>query len=167
MGRNKTQYEEIKAFIEGPEGNGCKLLTTKEEYESNGMNTCSKLEIKCKCGETFSKSFQNFKNGNQQQCKECGINKMSKSHKGKKPSEETKKKIGEAHKGKKRSKETKKKMSESHKGKKSSEETKNKISEANKGKKPSEESRKKMSEAHKGKKSPMKNKHHTEESRKK
>ena len=34
MGKKKIQYEEIKAFIEGPEGNGCKLLTTKEEYEN-------------------------------------------------------------------------------------------------------------------------------------
>ena len=118
MGRNKTRYEEIKAFIEGPEGNGCKLLTTKEEYESNEMNTNSKYKIMCKCGKTFQARFDLFKGRNQRQCKECGINKMSKSHKGKKPSEETKKKIGEAHKGKKRSKETKKKMSESHKGKK-------------------------------------------------
>ena len=30
MGKKKTQYKEIKAFIEGPEGNGCKLLTTKK-----------------------------------------------------------------------------------------------------------------------------------------
>ena len=64
MGRKKIQYKEIKAFIEGPEGNGCKLLTTKEEYESNGMDTRSKLEIKCKCGKTFPKSFDNFKNKN-------------------------------------------------------------------------------------------------------
>ena len=61
MGRNKTQYEEIKAFIEGPEGNGCKLLKNKEKYESNGMKNRSKLEIKCKCGKTFQKSFDNSK----------------------------------------------------------------------------------------------------------
>ena len=29
----KLTYKEIKLFIEGPEGNGCKLLTTKEEYD--------------------------------------------------------------------------------------------------------------------------------------
>ena len=42
----KLTYKEIKLFIEGPEGNGCKLLTAKEEYESNGMNIRSKLKIK-------------------------------------------------------------------------------------------------------------------------
>ena len=68
----KLTYKEIKLFIEGPEGNGCKLLTTKEEYEGNGMNTDSKLEIKCKCGKTFLKSFHNFKSQNQRHCKECG-----------------------------------------------------------------------------------------------
>ena len=116
MGRNKTQYEEIKAFIEGPEGNGCKLLTTKEEYESNGMDTQSKLEIKCKCGKTFPKSFNNFKSHNQRQCKECGKKKISEANKGKYVPEETKNKISEARKGKKHSEETIKKISEAHKG---------------------------------------------------
>ena len=118
MGRNKTQYEEIKAFIEGPEGNGCKLLTTKEEYESNGMDTQSKLEIKCKCGKTLLKSFHNFKDNKQRQCKECGISKRNESLKNRTIPEETKNKISEARKGKKHSEETRKKISETHKGKK-------------------------------------------------
>ena len=67
--------------------------------------------------------------------------------KGKKLSEETKKKLSEAHTGKKLSEETKKKMSEFNKGKVLSEEHKKKISEANKGKKFSEEHKKKLSEA--------------------
>ena len=113
MGRKKIQYEEIKAFIEG---HGCKLLTTKEEYESNGMNTHSKLEIKCKCGKTFPKSFRDFKSG--QQCKECGISKISESHKRENLSVETRKKLSEARKGKKTSEETRKKLSEASKGKK-------------------------------------------------
>ena len=121
MGKKKIQYEEIKAFIEGPEGNGCKLLTTKEEYESNGMNVLSKLEIKCKCGKIFPKSFHNFKSG--QQCKECGKKKMSEAHKGKK----------NPMKNKHHTEETRNKMSDAHKGKKHSEETIKKISEANKG----------------------------------
>ena len=178
MGRKKIQYEEIKAFIEGPEGNGCKLLTTKEEYEINKMNTHSKLEIECKCGKIFQKSFNKFKDKNQRQCKECGKNKISETLKGKHHTEETRKKISEANKGKKRSEETRKKISEVNKGKKRSEETKKKmsksrkgknhpmygkhlteetkekISETRKGKKPSEETRKKLSETRKGEKNP-------------
>ena len=88
--------------------------------------------------------------------------------KGKKLSEEHKKKLSKAKKGKytgekhsmygkHHSEESKKKMSEAHKGeknhnygKKMSEEQKKKISEAEKGKKLSEETKKKLSEAHKG-----------------
>ena len=88
---------------------------------------------------------------------------------GKKLSEEHKRKISEAKKGKARSEETKKKISEAKKGHVVSEEAREKISENkkgktawnkgkkgqipwNKGKKPSEETRKKMSEAAKGRK---------------
>ena len=88
--------------------------------------------------------------------------------KGKKLSEEHKKKLSKAKKGKYTGEkhpmygkhhleESKKKMSETHKGeknhnygKKMSEEQKKKISEAEKGKKLSEETKKKLSEAHKG-----------------
>ena len=76
--------------------------------------------------------------------------------KGKKRSEETKKKIGEGRKGKKLSEETKQKMRAVKKGeknpmygKKHSDEAKKKIGAANKGKHLSEETKKKMSEAHK------------------
>ena len=74
----------------------------------------------------------------------------SKAMKGKKMSEDTKKKISETEKGKKISEESKKKMSDAQKGKHRSEETKNKMSEAKKGKHFSEEHKKKMSEAKKG-----------------
>ena len=121
----KLTYKEIKLFIEGPEGNGCKLLTTKEEYEGNGMNTDSKLEIKCKCGKTFLKSFHNFKSQNQRHCKGCGKKEISEAHKGRKSpfygkhhTEETKNKIGIKSKGRKHTEETKKKLSETRKGKK-------------------------------------------------
>ena len=187
----KLTYKEIKLFIEGPEGNGCKLLTTKEEYEGNGMNTYSKLEIECVCVNTFQKSFDNFKHGNQRQCKECGKKKMSEAHRGEKNpmknkhhTEETKQKISNSNKGKKRSEETIKKLSEVNKGKKLSEETRKKMSETRKGKKPSEETRKKLSKVHKGKKlseehkqklseaqkgekNNLYGKHHTEETKKK
>ena len=75
---------------------------------------------------------------------------LSEAHKGKKHNEETRKKMSEAQKGKKMSEESKKKISEAQKGKKMSEESRKKISEARKGKKRSEETRKKMSEARKG-----------------
>ena len=106
----KLTYKEIKLFIEDPEGNGCKLLTTKEEYEGNGMNTDSKLEIKCKCGKTFLKSFHNFKSQNQRHCKECGISKRNESLKNRTITEETKNKISEARKGKKHTEENIKKI---------------------------------------------------------
>ena len=72
-------------------------------------------------------------------------------NKGKRRSEETKKKISEVRKGKKHSDETRRKMSESHKGKPKSEEARRKISESQKGKPKSEEHKKKMSESLKGK----------------
>ena len=95
----------------------------------------------------------------------------SKARKGKKMSEETKKKLSGANKGKKLSEETKKKMSEAKKN--ISEETKKKMSEANKGKpawnngkKLSEETKKKMSEAKKGNKNAL-GCHRTDEFQKK
>ena len=65
-----------------------------------------------------------------------------------KPSEETKKKMSLSNKGKKRSEETRKKIAEAKKN--MSSETRKKLSEANKGKKLSEETRNKMSTARKG-----------------
>ena len=84
----------------------------------------------------------------------------SKAMKGKRISEEVKKKISEAEKGKKVSEESKKKISEAKKGKHHTEEHKKKLSEAQKGKHHSDESKKKMSEAKKGKR-------HSEEHKKK
>ena len=93
--------------------------------------------------------------------------KISEWKKGKHRSEETKQKISKGKKGKKLSDETRKKLSETHKGKKLSHETKQKISDANKGEKHwfygkhlSEEHKKKLSECHKGK-------HRSEETKRK
>ena len=93
--------------------------------------------------------------------KQRGIGKWNK---GKKRSEEFKKKISETRKGKHHSEESKRKIGlansialKGRKNKPHSEETKRKISEANKGRKLppfSEEFKKKLSEAHKGKKRP-------------
>lgn len=91
---------------------------------------------------------------------------ISESMKGKKHSEETKRKISETQKGIKRgpmSEEWKQKISESNKGKKlgpKSEETKRKLSEANKGRIISEETKRKLSEAKLGK-------NHSEETKQK
>jgi len=68
---------------------------------------------------------------------------------GKKLSEETRRKIAQTLTGHKQSEETKKKMSESHKGKKFSEETRRRMSESRKGKKRSEETKRKISATHK------------------
>ena len=73
------------------------------------------------------------------------------ANKGKKRSDETRRKLSEAHKGNRPSEETRQKMSETRKGKKHSEEWAKKISEAQKGRKLSEEHRRKLSESHKGK----------------
>ncbi len=69
------------------------------------------------------------------------------NRKGKKHSEETKKRISEAHKDKKHSEETKKIISKIHKDKSVSAETRKKQSEAHKGKKHSEETKIKLKKA--------------------
>ena len=85
-------------------------------------------------------------------------------NKGRRHTEEHRRKNSEAHKGEKNSRfgkrlssDTRRKMSEAHKGietwskgKHLSEETKRKLSVANKGRRHTEEARRKMSEAHKG-----------------
>ena len=83
--------------------------------------------------------------------------KLSEAHKGKsvwnkgKPcSEETKKKISEANTGRHHTDEVKRKMSEQRKGKHHSEEWTRKISESNKGRRCSEETKKRISETLKG-----------------
>lgn len=98
--------------------------------------------------------------------------KMSKSHKGQIPwnkgvpqTKEQKQKNSEVHKGKKHTEESKKKLSNSLKGHPTSLETREKISQANKGKKRTEEQRRAMSKRQKGKPSPMKGKKLSDEDR--
>lgn len=62
----KFTYEYVKNYIEGENGNGCKLIS--KEY--NKIN--EKLKIQCKCGKFFNVSFNTFKNQNQKQCIDCG-----------------------------------------------------------------------------------------------
>lgn len=60
----KLTYEYVKKFIKE---NGCELLS--QEY----INSRAKLEIKCKCGNIFFTSFDQFKNQNKRQCDDCGM----------------------------------------------------------------------------------------------
>jgi group I intron endonuclease len=76
--------------------------------------------------------------------------------KGKKHTEESKRKMSEAKKGKKPSEKTRQKMSESKRGNKN-----------NLGKHHSDSAKQKMSEAHKGENNHFYGKHHTEESKRK
>lgn len=83
--------------------------------------------------------------------------KGNQNHKGKRHTEDAKKKMSEAAKGRQSywrgkhlTEEAKRKSSESHKGKHLTEEQKRKISESNRGKRHSEESIQKMSESKKG-----------------
>lgn len=79
MGKPLT-FEQIKSYIESEEGNGCVLLTTKEEFNVIYKNNETKLLIKCKCGENFLKGIHSFKKG-QKQCKNCGRKNGNEKHK--------------------------------------------------------------------------------------
>ena len=92
----RLNYEEVKKRVEEQ---GCKLLS--KEY----VNKRTKLELKCKCGNTFYKTIDTFKR--QPHCKECGYKRISEMQKGE----------NNTFYGKKHSKETLKVLSEFHKGK--------------------------------------------------
>lgn len=74
MGRRLT-FEEVRDYINGREGNGCKLLST--EYKNNN----TKLLIQCACGEIFETTFRDFKSKNQKQCPKCGNKKRTEKNK--------------------------------------------------------------------------------------
>ncbi len=114
-------------------------------------------ETKKKISETKKKNPNRYWLGKKRDNPEY-IEKIRKSHLGKKFSEETKKKLSEYHKknpikfwlGKKMSEEHKNKISQANKGRKLSDEQKKRISETHKGFKHSEESKKKIGKAAKG-----------------
>lgn len=62
----RLSFEDVRDYINGKNGNGCKLLST--EYKNNK----TPLLIQCACGNTFEVRFNIFKDGNQRQCQECG-----------------------------------------------------------------------------------------------
>ena len=70
-GRQRYSYEEVKEEIESY---GCKLLS--EEY----VNTVTKLEIQCSCGEIFYADLHSFKGRDKKQCDKCGLKKRSKEN---------------------------------------------------------------------------------------
>lgn len=57
--------DEVKNYIEVDSNSGCKLLS--EKY----INAHQKLKLKCKCGNIFWRTLNDFKSGNQRQCNEC------------------------------------------------------------------------------------------------
>jgi len=63
----KTPYLDIKAYIEGENGNGCKLITEEIDY----INTSENISIECTCGNKFITTYDNFKHQNKKQCNDC------------------------------------------------------------------------------------------------
>ena len=65
----KIPYSDIKAYIEGENGNGCKLLTNEIDY----INTNEDILIKCSCKKEnkFITTYDRFKNQNKKQCDDC------------------------------------------------------------------------------------------------
>ena len=58
-------YEMVKTFVEGKEGNGCKLLS--DEY----VRANNKIMFLCACGSKFEVSFSKFNYRNKRQCNKC------------------------------------------------------------------------------------------------
>lgn len=173
VGQSKNIYSRYKAHLRELKLNEHTNVILQNSWNKYGPNNfifkveeyCSKEELNSKEIEHFDK----YKNNSAFNIAPVGVQGVRKTgYKGRKHTEETKKKISEAHKGMKYTKEqldqikeTKIKNGTTHpKRKPLKQETKNKISAAHKGKKATEETKAKLSKAHKGKK-------HTEETKKK
>lgn len=70
-GNIKFKYKDIKNFIEVESNSGCTLIS--ETY----LNTDSKLEIECECGNKYLSSFYKFKYDNKRTCNECSNLRLS------------------------------------------------------------------------------------------
>lgn len=71
-------YDEVKSFIEGKDGNGCMLISTKYN------DSHSKLKFQCACGKPFETTFGKFIHQNKRQCNDCGkLNQVKKQRKSK------------------------------------------------------------------------------------
>ena len=64
--KNSLSYEDIKSYINNTSGNGCKLISTKEEFQNiRGVyNSQKKIKILCFCGQEFISSYSEFKRKN-------------------------------------------------------------------------------------------------------
>ena len=62
--KKRLAFDYVKNYIEGEEGNGCRLLSEEHYYKT-------KLLVQCACGDTFEVRFNDFKQG-QKQCPDCG-----------------------------------------------------------------------------------------------
>ena len=70
-GRIQWDYQRVKDFVEGEEGNGCKLLST------SFIRVGDKLKYKCACGEDFSATFRHFYEKDKRQCNDCSLKRRS------------------------------------------------------------------------------------------
>jgi hypothetical protein len=76
-GKNKeTNLEEIKSYINGEYGNGCKCYVSLNEFEDlkmeqNKSNVLVKIPITCACGDVFEMNYSYFISMKQKQCKKC------------------------------------------------------------------------------------------------
>ena len=65
-------YDKVKEYIKGENGNGCELISTTY------INNREQLIIKCVCGETFERTFTGFKDQNLKSCSKCsGVTKWN------------------------------------------------------------------------------------------
>jgi len=70
----KWDYNQIKFFIEEKSKSNCKLIST------NFKNINNKIQIQCKCGETFQTTFSSFKYQNKRQCDKCSQKQKTLKH---------------------------------------------------------------------------------------
>lgn len=67
-GVNTWDLETIKNFVEIESKSNSTLMTTST------INSKTKLQFKCECGNNYETSFRNFLHDNKRRCDECGIN---------------------------------------------------------------------------------------------
>lgn len=59
------KYKDVKNYIEGSQGEGCKLISDKYN------NVDEHLRVKCKCGNEFNVSFYKFRTCDKKHCNNC------------------------------------------------------------------------------------------------